>query len=61
LATVIRFEDGRWIPGLMHLDTIEVRVEERQAFLSWRGIFPAHIPTRGIDIRMSAPRMMVEA
>lgn len=59
LATIIRFEDGRWIPGLMHLDTIEVRVEERKAFLTWRGIFPAHIPTRGIDIRMSAPASMI--
>ena len=61
LAMVIRFEDGRWIPGLMHLDTIEVRVEEKTAFLTWRGIFPASIPTRGIDIRMSAPASMVEA
>ncbi len=61
LVTVIRFEDGRWIPGLMHLDTIELRVEDRKAFLTWRGIFPANIPTRGIDISMSAPAAMVEA
>jgi len=61
LVTLIQFNDGRIIPGPIHLDTIEVEVERKKVFLQWRGIFPAQIPTRAVEIRMSAPEYMVEA
>ncbi|MFO1064065.1 MAG: hypothetical protein U0892_09395 [Pirellulales bacterium] len=45
----------------MNLDTIELEVDEAKAFLTWRAIYPAHIPTRRIELRMSAPGYLVEA
>lgn len=61
LITLIELDDGRVFPGPLNLDTIELQVEESKAFLSWRGIYPAHFPIRRIEIRMSAPEYMVEA
>jgi hypothetical protein len=60
MITMIQLDDGRLFPGPMNLDTIEFRIEERKAFLQWRGIFPAQLATRAIEIRMSAPEYMVE-
>lgn len=60
MVTLIQFEDGRIIPSPINLDTIEIEVERKKVFLQWRAIFPAHIPTRAIEIRMSAPEHMVE-
>lgn len=60
MITLIEFEDGRLVPGPMNLDTVELVIEERKAHLTWRGIFPAQIPTKRIEIRMSAPSHMVE-
>jgi len=60
MITLIEFEDGRIIPGPMNLDTVELFVEQRTAYLTWRGIFPGQIPTKRIEIRMSAPSYMVE-
>ncbi len=61
MITVLRFMDGRVVPGPMNLDTIHLLVEERKAILQWRGIFPAHIPMQRIELRMSAPDRMIEA
>ena len=61
LMTVIQFDDGRIIPGPMNLDTIELDLTARIASLTWRGIFPAQIPTKRIEIRMSAPKSMIES
>lgn len=61
LMTVIQFDDGRIIPGPINLDTIELDIPSRIASLTWRGIFPAQIPTRRIEIRMSAPDSMIES
>jgi hypothetical protein len=61
LIAIIQFDDGRIIPAPVNLDTIEIEVERKKVFLQWRGIFPAQIPTRAIEIRMSAPESMVEA
>jgi hypothetical protein len=60
LAMVIQFDDGRIVPGPINLDTIELNLTTRTASLTWRGIFPAQIPTRRIEIRMSAPESMIE-
>jgi len=61
LMNVIQFDDGRIIPGPINLDTIELNLRTRIASLTWRGIFPAQIPTRRIEIRMSAPESMVDS
>jgi hypothetical protein len=61
LISIIQFDDGRIIPGPMNLDTIEIEVERSKVFLQWRGIFPAQMPIRAVDVRMSAPESMVEA
>lgn len=60
LITIIGFDDGRVIPGPVQLDTIHLQVEERKAWLEWRGIFPTQIPVRAIEVRMSAPDSMIE-
>ena len=61
MLTLIQFEDGRIIPVPINLDTIEVEVERNKTFLQWRSIFPAQIPTRAVEIRLSAPEYMIEA
>lgn len=61
LMAVIQFDDGRIIPGPINLDTIELNLTTQIASLTWRGIFPAQIPTRRIEIRMSAPTSMIES
>lgn len=60
MISMIQLEDGRIFPGPLNLDTIEFRIEEKKAFLQWRGIFPAQLAIRVIEIRMSAPEYMVE-
>ena len=61
IGAVLRFSDGRIIPGPMNLDTIQVQVEQQRVFLQWRGIFPATLPIKEIDLRLSAPQYLVAA
>ena len=61
VGTVLRFSDGRIIPGPMNLDTIEVQVEQQRVYMQWRGIFPATLPIKEIDLRLSAPQYLVAA
>lgn len=61
LITLIQVDDGRIFPGPINLDTIEIDVERNKVFLQWRGIFPAHIPTRAVELRMSVPENMLES
>lgn len=56
---MLRFSDGRIIPGPMNLDTIEIQVEQQKAYLQWRGIFPANLSIAQVDLRMSAPEHLI--
>jgi hypothetical protein len=60
-SNVLRFKDGRIVPGPMNLDTIEIQVEQQRAFLQWRGIFPATLPIFEVDLRLSAPEFLIAA
>jgi hypothetical protein len=59
LLALIHFADGRTIPGPIQLDTIELEIEAKTAFLQWRMLFPAQIPTRAIEVRMAAPESLI--
>ncbi|MCA9059385.1 MAG: DUF2169 domain-containing protein [Planctomycetaceae bacterium] len=60
LIAIMSFTDGRIVPGPMNLDTIELLIEERQAVLHWRGIYPAHLPISDIELQMDAPAYLIE-
>ncbi len=60
-SNILRFKDGRIVPGPMNLDTIEIQVEQQLAFLQWRGIFPATLPIIQVDLRISAPEFLIAA
>ncbi len=51
LATLSRFEDGTLAPGPVFLDTIHVETLQRRVFLTWRAVFPVHIPLRVLEVR----------
>lgn len=55
LATLLRFEDGRVIPGPIVLDTIHIDAIQELVFLTWRGVFPVNVPLRVLEVRMKAP------
>ena len=55
LATLLRFEDGRLVPGPIVLDTVHLDLTEARAYLTWRGLLPVDIPLRVLEVRMDAP------
>lgn len=59
LATLLRFEDGRVLPGPIHLDTIHIDMLERRVYLNWRGVFPVNVPLRVLEVRMNAPKDVI--
>ena len=59
LATLLRFEDGRVIPGPIHLDTVHIDVPKNRVYLIWRGVFPVNIPMRVLEVRMKAPQDVI--
>lgn len=61
LATVMRFEDGRIIPGPIQLDTIHIDTPGRRVYLTWRGVFPKSVPLRALEVRMRAPDCYVDS
>lgn len=52
LALLLRLVDGRLVPAPMQLDTVNIDVDERRAFLNWRGVFPLSDPIRVLEVRM---------
>lgn len=59
LATLLRFEDGRVIPGPVNLDTIHVEVPDNRVYLCWRGVFPVNVTLRVLEVRMKAPQDVI--
>jgi hypothetical protein len=59
MGSAITLTDGRMIPGAMNLDTIEIQVEKLRVYLQWRGIFPASLPVKDVDLKISAPQYLV--
>lgn len=60
LMTLLKLDDGRIIPGPMNLDTIELQVEQKHAYLQWRGIFPVRLNVREVELHLSAPPEILE-
>ena len=59
LATLLRFEDGRVIPGPIVLDTIHIDLLINRVFLTWRGVIPVNVPLRVLEVRMKAPEDVI--
>ncbi len=59
LATLLRFEDGRVIPGPIVLDTIHIDLLRDRVFLTWRGVIPVNVPLRVLEVRMKAPEDVI--
>ena len=59
LATLLRFEDGRVLPGPIVLDTIHIDWLMNRVFLTWRGVIPINVPLRVLEVRMKAPEDVI--
>ena len=59
LATLLRFEDGRVMPGPIHLDTVHIDLLANRVFLTWRGVLPVNVPLRVLEVRMRAPQDVI--
>ncbi len=55
LATLLRFEDGRVLPGPIVLDTVHIDLIINRVYLTWRGVLPVNVPIRVLEVRMKAP------
>lgn len=60
LATLLRFEDGRVLPGPIVLDTIHIDLPIHRVFLTWRGVIPVNVPLRVLEVRMKAPDDVID-
>lgn len=59
LATLLRFEDGRVLPGPIVLDTVHIDLLINRVFLTWRGVIPVNVPLRVLEVRMKAPEDVI--
>lgn len=55
LATLLRFQDGRVLPGPIVLDTVHIDLPASKVYLTWRGVMPVNVPLRVLEVRMKAP------
>ncbi len=60
LATLLRFEDGRVLPGPIVLDTVHIDLSINRVFLTWRGVVPVNVPLRVLEVRMKAPEDVIQ-
>jgi len=51
LASLLRYQSGEMVPGPMPLDTIHIDCLKRKVYLTWRGVYPVHMPLRVLEIR----------
>jgi hypothetical protein len=60
LISLLKLDDGRILPGPVNLDTVELMVEAKRAYLQWRGIFPVCLNVREVELHLSAPDDIIE-
>ena len=59
LGSLMRLESGEILPGPVFLDTVHIDTFEERVYLTWRTVYPTHVPIRALEIR--AKDMNVES